>query len=137
MIDRRPPDKGTTATRDTAGTLAEDRWKRRWLAVGQRLTASEAENARLRAALDELNAEVEEFLSVAHQAGHEAAKSWLIRSQAATIRGMRASARQKAAAMSSTEHTYSMPEITEAGRLVDGLSEKARALIGTTGEEQR
>jgi hypothetical protein len=44
----------------------------------------------LRAALDELNGDVEEFLSIAHQAGHEAAKSHMIRTQAATIRSMRA-----------------------------------------------
>lgn len=54
----------------------------------------EAENARLRAALDDLNGDVEEFLNVANQTGHEAAKSWLIRSQRAVIVSLRARVRE-------------------------------------------
>lgn len=86
----------------SVGTDAES-WKRRWSRVREKLRASEAENARLRAALDELNADVEEFLNVAHQAGHEAAKSHMIRQQMATIRSMRARLRELAPSGSSAQ----------------------------------
>lgn len=65
------------------------RWERRWLKLHEKHLRSESENRRLRAAIDEINSDVEEFLNVAHQAGHEAAKSWMIRAQARTIRDLR------------------------------------------------
>jgi len=65
-------------------------WKRQWLLLHEKYLAATEENARLRAALDELNEDVEEILSRAHQEGHEAAKSWLIRAQRQTIHRLKA-----------------------------------------------
>ncbi len=74
----------------TAKPEEDDTWERRWLTSHVRLLEARAENTRLRQALDDLNVDVEEFLSIAHQAGHEEAKSWLIRQQRAVIREQRA-----------------------------------------------
>lgn len=74
----------------TAQPAEEDTWERRWRTTHVRLLEARAENTRLRQALDDLNVDVEEFLSVAHQAGHEEAKSWLIRQQRTVIREQRA-----------------------------------------------
>lgn len=68
-------------------------WERRWRTAHTHLLEARAENAQLRQALDDLNVDVEEFLSIAHQAGHEEAKSWLIRQQRDVIRSQRAQLR--------------------------------------------
>lgn len=65
-------------------------WKARWEKQRLELVATRKENTRLRAALDELNADLEPILNDAAQVGHEMAKSHAIRAQMATIRAMRA-----------------------------------------------
>lgn len=66
-------------------------WKARWEKQRVELVATRREVATLRAALDELNADVEELLNDAAHVGHEAAKSHAIRRQMATIRKLRSS----------------------------------------------
>lgn len=68
-------------------------WEVRWRKLHAKYLTVVAENERLRTALDDLNIDVEEFLSLAHQAGHEEAKTWLIRQQKAIIRRQRAKLR--------------------------------------------
>lgn len=69
-------------------------WEQRWLIATNRLRDVEEENTRLRAALDELNADIEELLSDAAQVGNEAAKSHAIRTQMASIRRLKARLRE-------------------------------------------
>ncbi|MDR6868954.1 hypothetical protein J2Y69_003580 [Microbacterium resistens] len=68
-------------------------WERRWKTLHTKYQERAAECERLRAALDGLNADVEDLLSVAGQSGVEKAKSHAIRTQLASIRRMRAALR--------------------------------------------
>lgn len=83
---------GCQAADQAASDTTTDAWSKRWSEMHDKYTGVRAENTQLRAALDELNSDVEGFLNVAHQAGHESAKSWLIRAQATAIRQLRANA---------------------------------------------
>lgn len=65
-------------------------WKARWEKQHAELVATRREVTLLRAALDELNGDLEPILNDAALVGHEMAKSHAIRSQMATIRAMRA-----------------------------------------------
>jgi 1,2-phenylacetyl-CoA epoxidase catalytic subunit len=67
-------------------------WRNRWEKAVQYLNESRQEAATLRAALDDLNSEVEGMLNVAGQSGIESAKSWLIKSQREALRKHRATA---------------------------------------------
>lgn len=64
-------------------------WKARWERQRVELADTRREVTRLRAALDEQNADLEIIFNDAAQVGHEAAKSHAIRRQMATIRRMR------------------------------------------------
>ncbi|MEV4777486.1 hypothetical protein [Microbacterium sp. LWH12-1.2] len=70
--------------------MEADRERAKWETLHAKYQAVVAENAQLRTALDELNADVEEILSNASHNGMEAAKSHAIRSQMASIRRLRA-----------------------------------------------
>ena len=76
-------------------TTAGRGWERKWRNLHATHLQVAAENTQLRNALDELNADVEDFLNIAHQAGHEEAKSWLIRSQRASIARLKARLKEK------------------------------------------
>lgn len=65
-------------------------WKARWEKQRVELIATRQEVTILRAALHELNADLEPILNDAALVGHEMAKSHAIRSQLSTIRSMRA-----------------------------------------------
>jgi len=65
-------------------------WKGRWEKQRIELAATRKEVTTLRAAIDELNGDIEVILNDAAQEGHERAKSHLIRRQMATIRSQRA-----------------------------------------------
>lgn len=71
-------------------TVTAEEWRRRWTRQHDELVAARRENELLRAALDELNSDLEWMLNDAAQVGHERAKSHAIRSQMTTIRAMRA-----------------------------------------------
>jgi hypothetical protein len=64
-------------------------WKARWEKQRLELARTRREVIALRAALDELNADVEELLNDGAHLGHEAAKSHAIRRQMVTIRKLR------------------------------------------------
>jgi hypothetical protein len=64
-------------------------WKARWEKQRLALADSRREALLLRAALNELSADLECILNDAAQVGHEMAKSHAIRTQMATIRSMR------------------------------------------------
>ncbi|MDK8171716.1 hypothetical protein QP735_04155 [Curtobacterium citreum] len=64
-------------------------WKARWERQRIELADTRREVTRLRAALDEQNADLELILNDDAQVGHEAAKSHAIRRQIATIGSMR------------------------------------------------
>jgi uncharacterized protein YlxW (UPF0749 family) len=68
-------------------------WKARWEKQRVELASTRREVTILRAALDELNQDVEAVFNDAAQVGHETAKSHAIRRQMATIRTLRGAGR--------------------------------------------